>query len=64
MTPKSTGYDRAHEVRFEALADAMDELKARVLRLENVLTRGMTLLIANLIGVATLLARHLLLGQP
>lgn len=64
MTPKSTACDRAHEVRFEALADAIDELKARVLRLENVLTRGMTLLIANLIGVATLLAQQVLQGQP
>jgi hypothetical protein len=47
------------EVEFRSLSDDLGELKVRVRRLESALARGVLLLIANLVGVITVLAQQL-----
>lgn len=49
-------YKLAHEVRLQALADDIGELKERVKGLEAVLGRGVMLLVANLAAVLATLA--------
>ena len=53
-------YEMAYDVQFRDLTDDLNELKERVGRLEMALARGLLLLVANLAGVATILAQELL----
>jgi len=50
-------FERVTEVQFKSLRNDMGELKDRVVRLEEKLTRGVMLLVANLAGVVVILAR-------
>jgi len=52
-------YARAYDVQFRELKEDLREIKERVNRLENMLARGVLLLMANLAGVAMSLARQL-----
>ena len=53
-------YEMAYEVQFQNVTGDLDELKERVKCLETTLARGVTLLVANLAGVALMLAQQLL----
>lgn len=53
-------FERVAEVRFKNLHDDLDELKKRVRGLEEKLTQGVMLLVANLTGVVVMLGRELL----
>jgi len=53
-------YEMAYAVQFEHVRDDLSELKERVHRLESTLARGVMLLVANLVGVATMLAQQAL----
>ncbi|MFO7974866.1 MAG: hypothetical protein R6V12_09555 [Candidatus Hydrogenedentota bacterium] len=52
-------YKVVHEIQWRTLREDLGELKARVQRLETTLSRGVTLLIANLAGVIALLLQQL-----
>lgn len=56
----SCRYEMAYAVQFEHLREDLAELKDRVRGLEGLLTRGMGLLIANLIGMAAVLAERVI----
>jgi hypothetical protein len=49
----------AYDVQFQNLTGDLEELKDRVRRLEQTLARGVMLLVANLAGVALMLAQQL-----
>ena len=51
-------YELAYSLQFGNLKEDLCELKDRVGRLESTLGRGVMLLVANLIGVAIMLARQ------
>lgn len=53
-------FERAAEVEFRALSESVLELKSRMTRLEETLGRGIALLVANLAGMAVMLAGQLL----
>jgi hypothetical protein len=53
-------FERAAEVEFRALSESVRELKERMGRLEATLSRGTTILIANLAGMVITLARQLI----
>ena len=55
-------FERVAEVQFKNLHNDLDELKTRVRGLEEKLTRGVMLLVANLAGVVVMLARELMGG--
>ena len=57
---KSCQYELAYSLQFQNLKDDLSELKERVARLESTLARGVMLLIANLLGVAMMLAKQLM----
>ncbi len=44
-------FEKVAEVEFRNLAKNLDELKGRVARVEQMLTRGTLLLVANLAGM-------------
>ncbi|MDX9972714.1 MAG: hypothetical protein RBU21_06985 [FCB group bacterium] len=48
-----------HDVQFGHLREDLAELKERVHRLEATLTRGVLLLVANLVGMVLSLAQQL-----
>lgn len=56
-TCESCPHERVHKVEYKALRDSVDDLRTRVTRLEVTLTRGMMLLMANLVGMVISLAR-------
>lgn len=51
-------YERVFEVECKSLKSSMRELKERVQRLESVTSRGVLLLVANLVGVVIVLAQQ------
>ena len=53
-------YEMAYEVQFQNLTGDLDELKERVRCLERTLGRGVTLLVANLVGVVLMLLQQVL----
>lgn len=53
-------YEKVFEVECKSLKTSLRELKERVQRLELMMTRGVMLLVANLMGVVIVLARQLL----
>lgn len=53
-------YEKVHEVQLRNLTSDLNELKDRVRSVEVTLGRGVMLLVANLAGVVTMLARQLL----
>jgi len=53
-------FEKVAEVEFRGLCSDLQELKERVMRLEQTLARGVLLLVANLAGVAVTLARQLM----
>ncbi len=53
-------FERAAQVEFRNLSGAVSELKERMTRLEQTLARGVALLVANLAGMAIMLAGRLL----
>lgn len=55
-----TAYERLYELQFENLNRDLNEVKDRVKSLEAALARGVMLLVANLAGVAIMLAQQLL----
>jgi len=57
---ESCRYEMAYAVQFQNLRDDLNELKARVARLESTLARGVLLLVANLVGVVVMLAQQTL----
>ena len=52
--------ERVHTIQFQRLRDDLGELKRRVVHLESTLSRGVALLIANLVGVIVTLGHALL----
>ena len=54
------GYERLFDLQLGNLAGDVAEVKERVGRLETVLARGVLLLVANLAGIAMMLAQQLL----
>lgn len=63
MTNKETAsYREVAEVQFRHVSTQLNELKDRVDRLESTLTRGVMLLMANLVGVAVSLAQQVMRG--
>ena len=55
-------YSMVHDVQMSNLAEDIKELHARVRSLETTLTRGVMLLVANLVAVIVSLGQQLL--QP
>ncbi len=53
-------YEMAYSVQFHNLREDLSELKHRVHGLESTLGRGVMLLVANLVGIAIMLARQAL----
>lgn len=53
-------FERAAQVEFRSLAESVREVKERMTRLEAALGRGVALLLANLAGMAVMLAGQLL----
>lgn len=63
MTPKEdAGYREVAEVQFRNLSAQMQEVKDRVSRLETTISRGVLLLVANLVGIAVSLAQQVIRG--
>ena len=60
MNGASCGCDLLYVVRFDAMRDDLRDLSSRVGRLETVLTRGLLLLVANLLGVVGTLVSGIL----
>ncbi|MBW7864091.1 MAG: hypothetical protein GX580_05555 [Candidatus Hydrogenedens sp.] len=50
-------FEKAAHVEFRALTDDIREIKDRVSRLEESLSRGVALLLANLAGMVAVLAQ-------
>lgn len=59
-THQTCRYERAYEIQFRNLESDLDELKARMLRIETTLARGIYLLVTNLACVAVALAQQLM----
>lgn len=57
---ESCPHERVHKVEYAALNDRLNDVRDRVQRLEQTLTRGVLLLVANLAGVVVSLARQFL----
>jgi len=55
---ESCRYEMAYTVQFQNLREDLKELKERVRGLETTLTRGVVLLVANLVGVIMTLAQQ------
>ena len=55
-------HERVHAVEYRALTDNLLDLKGRVDKLEMTLTRGVMLLVANLVAVIVSLAQQFLQG--
>ncbi len=53
-------YEAVYSLQFQNLRDDLNELKERVRSLETTLGRGVTLLLANLVGVVITLAEQIL----
>ncbi len=53
-------YEAVYSLQFQNLRDDLNELKDRVRSLETTLGRGVTLLLANLVGVVITLAEQIL----
>ncbi len=53
------GFERAAQVEFRNLSEAVSEMKTRMSRLEQTLGRGVALLLANLVGMVFMLAGRL-----
>jgi hypothetical protein len=53
-------YKLVHDVQWTSLREDLSEMRARVQRLEAILARGVTLLVANLVGVIVLLLHQLI----
>ena len=53
-------YERVYAVEIRNIREDLQELKARVGRLEVTLARGVMLLVANLVGVVMTFAQQLL----
>ena len=51
-------YEMAYALQFENMHEDLSDVKERVERLESTLARGMTLLVANLVGVVMMLAQQ------
>ena len=51
---------QVHQVEYRVMSGQFEDIKERVGRLETQLGRGILLLVANLAGVATTLARALI----
>ena len=54
------GYRHAYEFQMSSLNEDLHEVKERVQRLETTLTRGVMLLVANLVAVIMSLAQQLI----
>lgn len=54
----SCPYEMAYGVQFKNLTGEIEEVKQRVRGLETTLSRGVMLLVANLVGVALTLMRE------
>jgi len=52
-------YKLVHDIQWTTLREDLSELKTRVQRLETTLARGVTLLVANLVGVIVSLLQQL-----
>jgi len=52
--------ERVHQVEYRMLSDKLLDLKERVAKLESLVSRGLLLLVANLVGVITSLARGMM----
>lgn len=52
-------YKLVHDIQWASLREDLCELKTRVQRLEATLARGVTLLVANLVGVIVSLLHQL-----
>lgn len=59
-TCKTCPNERVHTLQFQRLREDLGELKGRVGHLESTLSRGVALLIANLVGVIVTLGHALL----
>lgn len=59
-TGETCRYEMAYAVQFQHLREDLGELKERVRRLEGMLVRGTVLLVANLLGMVTMLAQRLI----
>lgn len=57
---ESCRYEQAYQLQFRHLERGMEDIKQRVNTLEQILARAILLLVANLAGVITLLARQVL----
>ena len=55
----SCPYKVVHDIQWASLREDLNELKTRVQRLEAILARGVTLLVANLVGVIVSLLHQL-----
>lgn len=60
--PERCPYSMVHDVQMSNLAENIKELHLRVRNLETTLTRGVMLLVANLVAVIVSLGQQLL--QP
>ncbi|MCC6489010.1 MAG: hypothetical protein IT364_16035 [Candidatus Hydrogenedentes bacterium] len=60
--PERCPYNMVHDVQMNNLAEDIKELHLRVRSLETTLTRGVMLLVANLVAVIVSLGQQLL--QP
>ncbi len=55
-------HERVHRVEYQLLTENLNEVKARVARVETTLGRGVLLLVANLMGVAMSLMKTMAQG--
>jgi len=53
-------YEMAYSLQFQNLRGDLNELKDRVRSLESTLSRGVMLLVANLVGVVVTLAEQVM----
>jgi hypothetical protein len=60
MNVEPCAYERVAAVEFRNLNADIEEVRDRVERLEAVLSRGINLLIANLVGVLLMLAQQVM----
>ncbi len=60
MNVEPCAYERVAAVEFRSLNADIEEVRDRVERLEAVLSRGINLLIANLVGVVLMLAQQVM----
>jgi hypothetical protein len=60
MNVEPCAYERVAAVEFRNLNADIEEVRDRVERLEAVLSRGINLLIANLVGVVLMLAQQVM----